>query len=86
MLSCVNTWYDITVLNKRCFHLKCSLYVRYFLDMTKPKIQVIAINAFPKIYLNIKMTDFEVKHENILAGFISICDKIYVSLIMQHQI
>ena len=47
--------------------------------MTKPKIQVIAINAFPKIYLNIKMTDFEVNYENILAGFISIRDKIYVS-------
>ena len=32
------------------------------------------------------MTNFEVKHENIRAGFISIRDKIYVSWIMQHQI
>ena len=48
--------------------------------MTKPKnTSKVAMNAFPKIYLNMKMTDFEVKHENILAGFISIRDKICVS-------
>ena len=35
-------------------------------------IQVIAIHAFPKTYLDIKMSDFEAKNENILAGFISI--------------
>ena len=52
--------------------LKCLLYVRHFLNMTMP----IAIHAFSKIYLNIKMSDFEVKHENILAGFISMHDKI----------
>ena len=35
-------------------------------------IQVIAIHAFPETYLDIKMSDFEAKNENILAGFISI--------------
>ena len=53
------------------------MYVIFFIRQC-PNIQVIAINAFPKIYMIIKMTDFEVKHENILAGFISIHEKIYV--------
>ena len=59
----------------------CNVYYMYviFLICQCPNIQVIAINAFPKIYLINKKTDFEVKHENILAGFICIHDKIYVS-------
>ena len=38
-----------------------------------------AKQAFPKIYLNIKMSVFEAKKENILAGFTSKHDRIYVS-------
>ena len=34
---------------------------------------------FQKIYLNIKMSVFKAKKENILAGFICKHDKIYVS-------
>ena len=49
-----------------------------FLIWQYPDIQIIAIHAFPKIYLDIKMLDFEAKNENILAGFISIHDKMYV--------
>ena len=66
--------------DKCCFHLKCLLYVCHFLNMTIPiyTIQVIAIHAFPKIYLAIKMSDFEAKNETILAAFISIYDKMYV--------
>ena len=45
-----------------------------------PDIQVIAIiHAFPKIYLDIKMSDFETNNEIILAGLTSIHDKMYVS-------
>ena len=43
-----------------------------------PDIYEIAKHAFPKIYLNIKMSVFEAKKENILAGFISQHDRIYV--------
>ena len=43
------------------------------------KYIVIAIHAFPKIYLSIKMSDFEAESENILASFMGIYDKIYVS-------
>ena len=32
------------------------------------------------------MSDFEAKNENILAGFISLHDSMYVSWKMQHQI
>ena len=50
-------------------------------------VQVIAIHAFPKIYLDIKMSDFEAKKNKIiLADLISIHDMMYVSLKMQHQI
>ena len=42
--------------------------------------------CIPKIYMIIKMTDFDVKPENILMGFISIHEKIYVSWKMQNQI
>ena len=42
-------------------------------------INVIAIHAFPKMYLNIKKSDFESKTENILAGFVSKYNRIYVS-------
>ena len=48
-----------------------------FLIWQYPDIQVIAIYAFPKIYLDIKMSDFEANNENILAGFTSIHDKMY---------
>ena len=34
-----------------------------FLIWQCPDIQVIAIHAFPKIYPNVKMSDFEVKTE-----------------------
>ena len=40
---------------------------------------LISMNAFPKIYLNIKMSVFEAKKENIWTGFISKHDRIYVS-------
>ena len=50
-----------------------------FLIWQYPYIQVKAIHAFPKIYLDIKMSDLEAKTEYILAGFISIHDKMYVS-------
>ena len=43
-----------------------------------PDIQVIAIHTFPKIYLDIKMSDFEANNKNTLVGFISILDKMYV--------
>ena len=46
-----------------------------FLIWQCPDIQVIAIHAFHKIYLNIKMPDFEAKKENILVGFLSIHDR-----------
>ena len=42
-------------------------------------IYVIAIHAFPKMYLNIKKSDFESKNKNILAGFVSKYNRIYVS-------
>ena len=42
-------------------------------------INVIAVHAIPKIYLNIKISDFAVKNENIMVGFINIHDRIYVS-------
>ena len=44
-----------------------------------PKYTSNSKNVFPKIYLFIKMTDFQVKRENILEGFIRIHDMIYVS-------
>ena len=42
--------------------------------MYVPDIHVIAIHAFPKIYLDIKMSDFETKNENKITGFINIHD------------
>ena len=47
--------------------------------MAIPDFQVIAIHAMTKIYLDIKMSDFEAK-KNILAGFMSIHDKMYVTV------
>ena len=44
-----------------------------------PDIYEIAKHAFPKIYLNIKMSVFEAKKENILAGLLSKHDRVYVS-------
>ena len=38
------------------------------------------------MYLNIKKSDFESKNKNILAGFVSKYNRIYVSWIMQRQI
>ena len=56
--------------DKCCFHLKCLLYVRYFLNMTlNQDIHVIAIHAFPKINLGIKMSDFEAKKNEIIIFF-----------------
>ena len=46
-----------------------------FLIWQCPDIQVFAMHAFHKIYLNIKMPDFEVKNENILVDFFSIHDR-----------
>ena len=54
------------------------MYVIYLI-WQYPDIQVIAIHAFPKIYLDIEMLDFKANHENNLAGFISILENIYVS-------
>ena len=39
-----------------------------FLIWQCPDIQVIAIHAFPKIYLDMKMLGFVAKKENMLAG------------------
>ena len=61
------------------FSLKCLLYVRYFLNTTMSKFSSNSNKCIPKIYMIIKMTDFDVKPENILMGFISIHEKIYVS-------
>ena len=36
LLLCVNTWYDIIVHYKCCFHFKRLLYVRHFLNMVIP--------------------------------------------------
>ena len=55
------------------------LYVRHFYIMTCPDIYEIAKHAFPKLYLNMKMSVFEAKKENILAGFISKHDGIHIS-------
>ena len=58
------------------------LYVYYkfviFIIRQCPDIYEITKHAFPKIYLNIKMSVFEAKKENILAGFKSKHDRIYV--------
>ena len=39
-----------------------------FLIWQCPDIQVIAIHAFPKVYLDMKMAGFVAKNENMLAG------------------
>ena len=69
LLLCVNTWFAFKVHDKCCFHLKCLLYVRLFLIWQYPDIQVIAIHAFPKIYLDIKMSDFEANSKKNFGGF-----------------
>ena len=58
-----------------------NVYYMYviFLICLYPHIQVIAIHAFPKIYLDIKMLNFEKYNENILTGFISKHYMMYVS-------
>ena len=73
--------------------MKNAVSIRYvyymyviFIIWQCPDIYEIAKHAFPKIYLNIEMSVFEAKKENILAGFISKHNRIYVSWIMQHQI
>ena len=40
-----------------------------FLIWQGPDIQVIAISAFPKIYLDIKMSDFVAKKRNYFGRF-----------------
>ena len=59
----VNTLYDITELDKCCFNMIFLLYVRHFYIMTCPDIYEIAKHAFPKLYLNMKMSVFEAKKE-----------------------
>ena len=73
MINAVSIWY---------------VYYMYviFVIWQCPDIYEIAKNAFPKMYQNIKMSVFEAQYENILAGFISKHDKIYVIWITQHQI
>ena len=57
-----------------------TLSLRHFLNMVKyPDIQVVAVHALSIKYLDIKKSNFEAKNENILAGFISIHNRIYVS-------
>ena len=46
-----------------------------FLIWQSPDIQVIAIHAFPKIYLKVKMSDFEVKTKIFWRYFLSIHDR-----------
>ena len=67
LLLGVNYWHAFIVHDKCCFHLKCLQYVRHFLNMAMTAIQVIAIHAFPKIYLDIKISDFETNNKTILA-------------------
>ena len=45
-----------------------------FLIWQCPDIQAIEKHAFHKIYLNIKMSDFDLK-KNLLTGFLSIYDR-----------
>ena len=52
-----------------------DMYV-VFIVRPNPDIYDIAKHAFPKIYLNIKMSVFEAKQEKFLAGFISKHDRI----------
>ena len=52
-----------------------DMYV-VFIVRPNPDIYEIAKHAFPKIYLNIKMSVFEAKQEKNLAGFISKHDRI----------
>ena len=47
-----------------------TIYVRNFLNMAMPRYTRNS-DTFRKIYLIIKMSDFEAKHENISADFIS---------------
>ena len=49
----------------------CNVYYMHivFVIWQCQDIQVVAIHAFLKIYLDIKMSDFDTKNENILAGF-----------------
>ena len=86
LLGCVNTWYDITEHDKCCLHLIFWLCVRLFIIWQCPDSYETVKHAFLKIYLNIKMSAFETKKENILAGFTIKHDMIYVSWIRQHQI
>ena len=67
LLLCVNTWYAIIVHDKCCFNLKCLLNVRHILIWQYLAMQVIAIHAFPKIYLDIEMSDFKANNKNIMT-------------------
>ena len=46
-----------------------------FLIWLYPEIQVIVIRTLHKIYLNIKMTDFDLKTKIFLVGIFSIYDR-----------
>ena len=43
-----------------------------FIILECPYIYKIAKHAFPKLYLNIKMSVFDAKKESILAGFLKL--------------
>ena len=79
LLVGVNTCYDVIEHDKCCSI--CYVYYMYvvFIIRQCPDIYEMGKHAFPKIYLNIKMSVFEAKQENCLAGFISKNDRIYVS-------
>ena len=71
--SCQNVCDSLTFLlvhDKYCFHLKCLLYVRHFLSMGMPRYT----RAFHKIYLNIKMSDLDLKMK-YFGGVLSIYDR-----------
>ena len=61
------------------------MHVSFFIWQC-PDIQVIAIHAFPKIYLDMKMLFFVAKNENILASLYMYIRQNVLSLIILHQI
>ena len=79
LLLWFNTWYAIIVHDKCYFHLKCLLYVRRILNMAIPSYTSNRNTCISQNIPGYKLSDFEVNNENILAGFISIYDKMYVS-------
>ena len=65
ILFCVNTWYYIIVHYKCCFHLKCLLYVRYFLNMVIPIYTSNSNAYFSQNIPGYQMSDFEPKKTKI---------------------